>query len=133
MNTIQWKIGEKYLVDDIMSQREATLEGFIINQIPVGWKDVSSYSNHNDSQVWFVLSFERDSKKRYVLSKPSIKSNIHHVMHNAEPCSWINLYGHEYGDSPDELIKKLKKNWVFTNELSYEATYQEGFKNKEQT
>lgn len=131
MNAIEWKIGHEYIVGDIMSQNKAILEGFIVNQCPIEWKDQTSYCNHADHTVWFVLSFSRNGgagKKRFLLAKPEISNYIPEVSHGDAIYSQISLYGREYGDSPEELIKKLRQNFVFTKELSYDAKYKEGFK-----
>lgn len=129
MNPIEWKIGNKYLVDDIMNQYEAVLEGFIVDQIPMNWKDKSSHTSHSDGTVWFVLSFFSDHAKkiRYILAKPDIRGNYSNWRSGERMLSWINLYGQEYGDSKEELLKKLKKNYVFTKNLSYDAVYKEGY------
>lgn len=129
MNRLTWKIGESYLIGDIMSERKGVLEGFIINQCTINWKNQISYRNHPDNTVWFVLSFQNyNNEKRFAIATPKISSYIPDVTHGAEIYSEISLYGEEYGDSVEELILKLKENWVFTKELSYDAKYKEGYK-----
>jgi hypothetical protein len=129
MNTIEWKIGNKYIISDIMSEYEGTFEGFITNQCPINWENKDSYRNHATNTIWLVFSFVNyEGKTRYVISTPSIDSNIHECMGNRQAYSWISLRGIEYGDSIDQLIRKLQENWVFTKELSYDAKYKEGFR-----
>jgi hypothetical protein len=135
---IQWIVGQKYTLSDIMDTFEAELVGFIVNQIPVSWKDQSSYSNRSDDTTYLVFKYsgrfmQDPTQVRYVCSSgPKIRSSFP---------SWggeeinigysdIYLYGDEYADSIEGLIKKLKQNWVFTSKLSYEAKYQEGYKDE---
>lgn len=129
MNKIEWKVGEIYEVDDIMSSNDSILEGFIINQCPINWEDKSTYRNHASNDRWFVLSFFSNflKSKRYVLAKPYLSSSIYDCMNGSTPSSEIRLQGTEYADSPESLIKQLRENWVFTTELSYDAKYKEGF------
>jgi hypothetical protein len=131
MNRIEWIVGNKYQIDDIMSSFEAELIGFIINQIPVSWKNKSSYSNRSDDRRFLVFKFKdrfyNTDKDRYCISMPDIRTYI------ADCCSdisysYINLHGMEYANSIEELILKLKQNWVFTKEKSYDAIYKEGYK-----
>ena len=130
MIKIDWTVGNKYLVDDIMSQNEAILEGFIINQSTANWENTETYRNHPDSAIWLVLSFtNRQNEKRYVLAQPSLRNNIYET--RGEYCnSVIGLYGHEYGDSPEQLVRKLQENRIFTKELCYDAKYKEGYRSK---
>jgi len=125
---VEWKVGNKYPVQDIMSSNEATLEGFILNQCAVSWKDQSSYQNKGDNTIWFVLSFnsQLNNSFRYVIAKPSLGGYISNTGGTAY--SSVCLYGQEYSDSIDGLLKKLRQNWVFTKELCYDAKYKEGFK-----
>lgn len=129
---IEWKIGEKYAIDDIEWQNIGTLEGFIVNQIPVGWKDQTSYSNRRDDTIYLVFKYKKRSKENYgyILGVPSIENYFPSAKCDSVAFSRIKVYGMEYGDSIDELLRKLQQNRVFTRTLGFEATYKEGYKEK---
>jgi hypothetical protein len=130
MNHIEWVVGQKYLINDIMSQDEGELLGFIQNQIPVRWKNQESYRNHSNRTIYLVLKYESKhyeaGKIRYVLALPQLGGWLSACM-DSNPYSSILLQGIEYGDSIEQLIKKLQENWVFTPKLTYAATYKENF------
>lgn len=123
---IKWIVGKKYLVKDMTSWKESILQGFIINQIPVNWKNQYSYQNKRDNSIYFVLSFESNGKNHFVLALPQLNSRIYANIKEAS--SEIILQGYEYGDSIQQLIRKLQQNYVFTKKLCYDAVYKEGFK-----
>lgn len=122
-HTYNWIVGKEYAVQDIINSRKAILRGFIINQIPVNWKNKSSYSNHLDKTVYLVLELVDSSYARFVTALPKTYNYF-----NDEQCfSRLSLKSVDYSDSIDGLILKVKQNWVFTPKLCYNATYKEGF------
>jgi hypothetical protein len=130
---IEWKVGDQYRIDDIMEHFIGTLEGFIVNQIPVNWKDQSSHRNHSDHTIYLVFKYEKQgfmSSGGYVIAVPNIKSYFPSSDCDREGWSRITLYGIEYGDSIDQLIRKLQENRVFTKKINFDAIYKEGYKEK---
>ncbi len=130
MNRIEWKVGERYVVSGTMTEEYGVLEGFILNQSTINWEERRSWRNHPTNTVWFVHSLSNpEGRYRYALAVPSLRSYIPDVKIGEPECySEICLYGQEYADCVDDLILKLKENWVFTKELSHDAKYKEGFR-----
>lgn len=127
MHEINWKVGEKYFVKDIMSIHEGELVGFILDQIPVNWKNKKSYGLP-DGTIYLVLKFYSEilKKEKFVLAVPNIQ-NLIFSCQNEGSRSIAGLEGRVYGDDIEAIILKLRKNWVFTPKLTYAATYKENF------
>lgn len=127
---IEWKIGLKMPIRDIMNSLEGELVGFIVNQCPVSWENKTTYRNHADRTIYLVFKYEsswRQGEIGYCICVPRLDGYFSEVMHDSVPYSYISLSAIEFGDSPEQLIEKLKENRVFTTKLSYEAKYQEGY------
>lgn len=128
MNKIEWKIDEEYDIDDIQTSHKGKLIGFIVNQIPVNWKNQNSYCNRPSNNTYLVFEAQVFGEKKYVSAIPSLHTYL--TAPCDSPYSSISLYGINYSDTIESLILKLKENWVFTKELSYNARYEEGFISK---
>ncbi len=129
-NLTQWIVGNKYNVGDIMSEHEAVLVGFIQDQCPTGWKDQTTYRNHGPHEVYLVFRAENMGKKgrtRYILALPRTRTYLSAVMHDDTAYSLTYPQGIEYGNSIEQLIIKMRANWIFTTKLTYDSKYKEGF------
>lgn len=123
MNEIKWEIGNKYPIIDISCAYQGELIGFILNQQPVNWENKDSWRNHPNTSIYLVFKLTT-ANHAFCISKPTLSNSIGVTSNHT---SRIVLGAIEYGNSIDQLIRKLQENYVFSTELSYDAKYKEGY------
>lgn len=122
---IEWRVGQKCLVKNIMTAEPATIIGFIVDQIPVHWKDQTTYSNRQDD-TFLLVKFDRE-KDDNSFGYAAVYVSIYNYFRENSLDTDIELLYREAGTSPQNVIDRMKGNRVFTTKVSYDARYEEGF------
>lgn len=126
---IDWIIGQKYNVRDITNGYQAELVGFLIDQVPVLWNNSDSYSTQRDDKTYLVFKFEyKKGNYEFGLARPTLREYFPNYADSENSgYSEIIIQMTEYGCSIESLILKLKRNYVFTPKLCYNAVYKQNF------